>query len=134
MRRQFAHLGELRGGRLLQMDMLARLEREQGMRRVIAHLGFHGHHLSAPLKSDSWYFGVDNFGLYSIADAVASPPLSFQREGNSLVISWPAEAGGFTLEQSSSVTGPDWSPTPGATGNTATVSIGDGTVFYRLGR
>ena len=84
--------------------------------------------------TDSWYFGVDNFGLYSIPDAVASPPLSFQREGNSLVISWPAEAGGFTLEQSSSVTGPDWSPTPGATGNTATVSIGDGTVFYRLRR
>jgi hypothetical protein len=29
------------------MDMLAGLQREQGVRGVIAHLGFHGHHLSA---------------------------------------------------------------------------------------
>ena len=53
------------------------------------------------------------------SDSVAPPPLSFQRDGNSLVISWPVEAGGFTLEQTSSLTQPDWSTTPGVIGNSA---------------
>jgi hypothetical protein len=46
-RDDFLHVGEFHGGRLLEVDMLARFQREQGVCDVVAHLGLHSHDPSA---------------------------------------------------------------------------------------
>ena len=63
-----------------------------------------------------------------------SPSLSATRSGNQLTITWPADATGYTLESSISMTGGSWQPVPGVVGNSVTVPIGTGNSFYRLKR
>jgi hypothetical protein len=81
--------------------------------------------------SDSWYFGIDDFGLYSIALA-APPSLSASLSGNQLTISWPVDATGFNLEEADSLTNPAWSPVGGVANNSVTVLAGPGNKFFRL--
>jgi hypothetical protein len=83
--------------------------------------------------TDSWYFGIDDFGLYSIGSGgTADVKLQATRSGNNLVISWPAEATGYTLESSSTLPGSTWTAVAGVTGNSVTVPITGSAQFYRL--
>jgi hypothetical protein len=66
------------------------------------------------------------------APPTTSPSLSVTRSGNQLTITWSADATGYTLESSTSMTGGSWQPVPGVVGNSATVPIGTGNSFYRL--
>jgi hypothetical protein len=82
---------------------------------------------------DSWYFGLDNIGLYSIGSAPEAPvELTAVRQGNQLIISWPASATGYALETSSALPGGPWTAVPGVSGNSATVTIGAEPAFFRL--
>ena len=81
--------------------------------------------------TDSWYFGLDDFGLYSIG-ASTPPALSASLSGSQLTISWPAGATGFTLESTDSLTNPAWNAVGGVVNNSATVTIGPGNKFFRL--
>ena len=48
----------------------------------------------------SWYWGVDNFGIYSIAPVSGLPiQLSSSRSGADLVITWTGGQGPFTLQR-----------------------------------
>ncbi|MHC1765597.1 MAG: hypothetical protein AB9869_15055 [Verrucomicrobiia bacterium] len=81
----------------------------------------------------SWYYGVDNFGLYSIPSAGGDQPeLTVSRSGAKLTISWPAEVTGFVLQSSPSLTAPNWQPVPDVTGNSATIDIGPDNRFFIL--
>jgi hypothetical protein len=83
--------------------------------------------------TDSWYFGVDDFGLYSIPTEPIQPPkLVINRSANNLVISWPTDVAGFTLEYSPALTNPQWSPVGGVANNSVTVAPASSAAFYRL--
>lgn len=82
--------------------------------------------------SDSWYFGIDDFGLYSIGASTPGPSLSAGLSGNQLTISWPAGDTGFTLESADSLTNPTWGAVGGVVNNSVTVAAGPGNKFFRL--
>ena len=83
--------------------------------------------------TDSWYFGIDNFGLYSIpATPVEPPTLTWVRSGEALTLSWPASATGFVLESSPAVAPASWSAVSGVSGNSVTVTMSAAAGFYRL--
>ncbi|MFO1501442.1 MAG: hypothetical protein U1G07_24145 [Verrucomicrobiota bacterium] len=82
----------------------------------------------------SWYYGVDDFGLYSIPAAGGeTPSLTIASAGaGKVTISWPASTTGYTLESADSLTTPSWSAVTGVTGNSYTANVGTGNQFFRL--
>jgi hypothetical protein len=80
----------------------------------------------------SWYWGIDDFGLYSIPPVSSSPTLSISAAGGSVTISWPLAVTGFTLESTDSLTAPSWSPVGGVANNSVTITVSAGNKFYRL--
>lgn len=83
--------------------------------------------------TDSWYFGIDDFGLYSIAPTpVNSPSLTIARSGANVVISWSADISGYTLESTTSITSTDWKTVAGVANNSVTIVPDSTPAFYRL--
>lgn len=83
--------------------------------------------------TDSWYFGIDDFGIYAIPSAPAeAPKLAWARAGNTVALSWTAGLAGFVLESADALTGAPWTPVAGAANNGATVPLNVGQKFYRL--
>jgi hypothetical protein len=82
----------------------------------------------AQAGTSSWFFGIDNFGLYS----VPSPKLSIAQIQDKVTISWPAEATGFTLQSTSTLTNPKWAAVTGVANNSVTLAIGANNQFFRL--
>ncbi|MBI4663706.1 MAG: hypothetical protein HY735_33310 [Verrucomicrobia bacterium] len=74
----------------------------------------------------SWWWGIDDFGLYSSGEAPAAA-LAATRQGNNVVISWTASG---TLQAADEVIGP-WTDVPGAK-SPQTVAIAGLRKFYRL--
>jgi len=84
--------------------------------------------------TDSWYFGIDDFGLYApTAEAGPAPTLSVARSGAEVVVSWPADASGYVLESASALGGA-WQAVSGVTGNSHRAPIASGNQFFRLKR
>lgn len=104
---------------------LFRLEKADNQARVrfrFAHAG-----------TDSWYFGVDNFGLYSIP-ATSSLTVSASRQGENIVLSWQGTPG-VVLQMAASLINPVWAEVPGTAGaSTATEPMTGAAAFYRLSR
>lgn len=81
--------------------------------------------------TDSWYFGIDNVGLYSL------PPLkinSISASGGNVLISWNGGAG-IKLQTTTSLTNPNWQDVPGSLG-VSSISLpatGD-PAYFRLAR
>lgn len=80
--------------------------------------------------TDSWYFGVDDFGVYSIS--AAAPALSIARAGNELVLSWAGSSSGIVLEHSPTLSPAAWSAVSGVTGSQHRVTPSGAGGFYRL--
>ena len=78
----------------------------------------------------SWYFGIDNVGLYSIPSA--RPTLTIAKSGDKVTLSWAAGISGFTLQSASSLINPQWGPVAGVANNAVTITIGAGNQFFRL--
>lgn len=76
----------------------------------------------------SWYYGIDNFGLYS----VPSPQIRIVRAGDSVVISWEEGAAGSTLQSTAEVVNPQWTTVAVVAGSSLTLPIGTGNQFFRL--
>ena len=82
--------------------------------------------------TDSWYFGIDDVGLYAISGTAPEPELVATVSGGNLTISWPAGLTGYILQESASLTAPAWSPVGGVVNNSVSVPIQTGNRFYRL--
>lgn len=82
--------------------------------------------------TDSWYFGIDDFGLYSIPHEDVFPKLSVTKAGNNLSISWPAGISGFVLESADALPAASWTPVTGVANNGVTITLPIGMKFYRL--
>jgi hypothetical protein len=87
-------------------------------------------------------FGVNALQCYidnvSVVVAVASldagaPALSITRSGDHLILSWPADVSGWSLESSTDLGNQDdWSPVPGVLDNSVTVPSDGPRNFFRL--
>lgn len=81
--------------------------------------------------TDSWYFGVDDVGLYSVP---APQITSIVRSGGNVSISW-AGAAGTKLQKSTSLTNPNWQDVPGSNGASNVIEpASDPGAYYRLVR
>lgn len=78
----------------------------------------------------SRYFGIDDFGLYSIP----SPKLSIAKIADKVTISWPTDVVGFTLQRSPILTNRQWAAVSGVVNNSVSLTIGAGNQFFRLFR
>ena len=83
--------------------------------------------------TDSWYFGIDDFGLYApTAESDIPPSLAANRNGQELTLTWSANATGYVLESSPSLVGGSWTAVSGVTGNSHKVNLSAGSLFFRL--
>jgi hypothetical protein len=82
-------------------------------------------------------------GASTVSDAAtvtvgdAAPRLAVQRQGNSIVVSWPASATGYVLESAPTIPSATWTPAGGVSTvgdqNVVTIPIGSsGNLFVRL--
>lgn len=84
--------------------------------------------------TDSWYFGIDDFGLYSVETGTGgAPALQVTRTASGMLLSWPADGTVYTLETTTSLAG-GWAPVSGVSGNSHAVTAGSAHAFFRLRR
>lgn len=80
---------------------------------------------------DSWYFGVDNVGLYSLTPQSLAIN-SIVRNGDNITISWNG-APGVRLQKSTSLSSPNWNDIQGTEGASSyTDSASGNNAYYRL--
>ncbi len=83
--------------------------------------------------TDSWYWGVDNLGLYSLSATPGTPPaLAFTVETGGLRLSWPAEATGYVLYSATALNPTAWTPVNGVTDNSVTIPFGQDSEYFQL--
>lgn len=106
----------------IELYRLPQADNQPAVRFRFAHAG-----------TDSWYFGLDNFGLYSMSlPPPERPVLSIARTGNTVTITWPANASGFTLETSPTLVPATWTPVSGVTGSSVSVPASGSASYFRL--
>lgn len=109
-------------GKRVEIRRLAQADGKATVRLRFAHAG-----------TDSWYFGIDNLGLYSIPAVQPQPPvLSAVLEPGGVRISWPAGPTGYVLEQRADVGSGAWTPVPGVSGNSVLVPAAGDRQWFRL--
>ena len=83
--------------------------------------------------TDSWYFGIDDFGLYSIeSSSGTSPTLTISKGTGGITIQWDPAITGYTPETSTSLPSSNWSPILGVQNNSITVQVDSAARFFRL--
>lgn len=85
----------------------------------------------ATCGTDSWYWGVDDFGVYSATSVVETPALTIKPAGGQLTVSF---TGGATavLQSTTSLTAPNWQPVSGVSGNSVTFSPAGAQLYFRV--
>ena len=83
-----------------------------------------------PLRDTDFYFAWVDFTNPLKAREVIMPTLAISRTGDNVLISWPANVTGFTLQSATSLAGP-WNTVSGAANNQITVTPST-TTLYRL--
>jgi hypothetical protein len=82
--------------------------------------------------TDSWYFGIDNFGLYSLQTTDALRITGITRNGNNITISWSGGPG-IKLQKASSLSNPTWQDVAGSDGaSSVSEPVTTSNAFYRL--
>ncbi len=81
--------------------------------------------------TDSWYWGVDDFGIYSLATS-APLALSVAREADGVRLSWTGGGTTAVLESSPSINGPVWQAVPGVSGNAAKLGVDAVQRYFRV--
>jgi hypothetical protein len=90
-----------------------------------------------PTRDTDFYFAwVDFAQPFAPPGSVIAPPpsLTVTRDGANVVIAWPAETAGWTLESAATVPAATWSVVPGVANNRVTVPTEGAGSFYRLRR
>lgn len=81
--------------------------------------------------TDSWYFGVDDVGLYSLPALKIN---SIAPSGGGVLISWNGAAG-TKLQKAASLTNPTWVDVAGSNGASSALDpVAGGEAYYRLVR
>lgn len=108
------------GSKRVELFRLERADNQPKVRFRFAHAG-----------ADSWYFGIDNFGLYSIGESTSSS-IQAVRNGSSMTLTWTGGAG-IVLQKAVAVSGSEWQDVAGTSGASShTETIGGTAAFYRL--
>jgi hypothetical protein len=81
--------------------------------------------------ADSWYWGIDDFGLYSI-ESGERPELRVSKGTGQVTISWDAAISGFTLQAATSLGASDWQPVGDVANNSINLPSTTGARFFRL--
>ncbi len=106
----------------VELFRLAGADRQANVRFRFAHIG-----------SDSWYFGIDDFGLYSITAPEGPVTLKVSLSGTTLTFTWTGGGGSYQLQKATSLTTPSWQNVgPSTTATTASDTLAAGPGFYRL--
>ena len=80
----------------------------------------------------SWYWAVDNFGLYSIEETTAPDIDNISVKGGVVTINWLGAAG-LRLQKSTRLAKPDWQDVPGTIGESSAQEVADqAESYYRL--
>jgi hypothetical protein len=109
-------------GKRIEVRRLPAADGQSRVRLRFAHAG-----------TDSWYFGLDNVGFYSINPTpTESPTVTAGLEAGGLRLTWPASASGFVLEQRAEATTGAWTPVAGVTGTSALVPVSGDRQWFRL--
>lgn len=103
----------------VQIYRLPQADNQATVRLRFAHAG-----------TDSWYFGIDDLGLYSLAPLQIT---SIVRNGGNAVISWNGAAG-TKLQKATTLTNPNWQDVPGTNGASSANDPIAGEAYYRLVR
>ncbi len=106
------------GSKRIEKFRLPQADNQSKVRLRFAHAG-----------TDSWYWGLDDIGLYSIAAGGPTPVVSIARSGDSVTVSW---TGSGTLVASPTLSSPDWQPVSGVTGSSVTLPLSDAAKFFRV--
>ncbi|MES2468479.1 MAG: hypothetical protein V4675_14325 [Verrucomicrobiota bacterium] len=84
----------------------------------------------------SWFFGIDNFAIYSMPVADGLPTLAVVQQGGKVLLSWPASASDWKLQTSTTMAINSWTDLPGAgvSGDSLTLQITPSSprTYYRL--
>jgi len=84
--------------------------------------------------TDSWYFGIDDLGLYSVDSGTGgAPTLQVTRTTSGILLSWPVGSEAYILETTTSLNS-GWTPVNGVSGNSHPVPSVAGHAFFRLRR
>jgi hypothetical protein len=79
---------------------------------------------------------AENYAVGSDTLVVPKPPLSIERAGGQITLSWPVEHTGFTLQSRTSLNAGAWTDVEQGSlvgeRYEVTISAGAGPVFYRL--
>lgn len=122
----FTNLGSFGAGASQQINIVA----QPGAAGSYTNTVGAGSPITDPLKGNN---------VAAVKTEVFGPEVALSRDGNNLVIAWPADAAGFTLWRATSMAQPIiWTqvttPVPVTVGNqkVVTLPIGSGTEFFRL--
>ena len=86
------------------------------------------------IRDRSWYWAVDNFGLYSIEEEPTTIPAidSVAVDGGIATISWQGAAG-VRLQKASNLANPNWSDIANTQGESSANEVADqAEAYYRL--
>ena len=86
------------------------------------------------IRDRSWYWAVDNFGLYSIEETTPTAPDidSISVKGGVVTINWQGAAG-VRLQKTTRLAKPDWQDVPGTNGESSAQEVADqAESYYRL--
>jgi hypothetical protein len=79
--------------------------------------------------TDSWYFGIDNFGLYNPVTIIDDFGVHIARSGDNITITWAMMG---RLEKATSLTNPDWQTVTTTAPSSHTEPASGAAAFYRL--
>jgi hypothetical protein len=76
--------------------------------------------------------GPHFYGVTLQQTSLPAPQLHIAQSGSQVTIWWDAAISGFTLESTTDLANPIWTPVPGVVGNSVTLNNPSGNAFYRL--
>jgi hypothetical protein len=107
-----------RGSKRIEIFRLAEADNQASVRFRFFHAG-----------EDSWYFGIDSFGLYSISPVEPPEQVQISKSGNNVTITIP---GGARLQKTTTLSNPNWQTLQTPVGATSFTEAAGGTAaFYR---
>ncbi len=106
------------GSKRIEKFRLPQADNQAKVRLRFAHAG-----------TDSWYWGLDNVGLYSIPSVTTPATVSIGRNGDQVTVSW---TGSGVLKATASLASPQWEPVPNVTGNSIILPVSAASQFFRV--